>query len=155
MKNILITLIPLTISFNLLAACPDLIGRYRKCKSEVNPNMRGEYIIDQHQENNYTVYKVQFIDDETGDEKTDTIPTNGVVISRKERVPKIGINVRVEASSTCAFNQVVTESELFFLRGNVGHFTTKIFREGKTLHSNIDGHYLKKDITKRITCELE
>lgn len=141
------------ISYNLYA-CPNLVGRYNKCKSEINPKMRGEYLIDQHQENNYNVYTVQFIDDETGDAKTDTIPTDGSKVTRKERVPKVGVNVRVEARSSCIAESVVTESELFFLGGNVGHFTTKIFRTGNTLHSDIDGHYLSKDIHKRITCEL-
>lgn len=154
MNKIIKMILPLTISFNLYA-CPDLVGRYNKCKSEINPKMKGEYLIDQHQESNYEVYKVQFIDDETGDEKIDTIPTNGSKISRKERVPKIGVNVRVVASSTCADESVVTESEIYFLRGNVGHFTTKIFRTGTVLHSDIDGHYLSKEIHKRIVCELE
>lgn len=117
--------------------------------------MRGEYLIEQHQENNYEVYKVQFIDDETGEEKTDTIPTNGSVISRKERVPKVGVNVRVEARSKCDTNNVITDSKIFFLGSHVGQFTTKIYRTGNTLHSDIDGSYLSKDIHKRITCELE
>jgi hypothetical protein len=153
MKNILITFCSIIISLNLYA-CPELVGKYNKCHSEIRP-MKGEYVIDEHQENNYSVFQVQFIDDETGEVRNDTIPTNGSTISRKERVPKIGVRVRVEASSTCTADQVVTESEIYFMGGNVGHFTTKIFRTGTTLHSDIDGHYLSKDIHKRIACELQ
>jgi hypothetical protein len=153
MNKIIITISSLAISLNLYA-CPDLVGRYNKCHSEIRP-MKGEYVIDEHQENNYSVFQVQFIDDETGEVRNDTIPTNGSTISRKERVPKIGVNVRVEASSTCQLDQVVTESQIYFMGANVGHFTTRIFRTGTTLHSNIDGRYLSKDINKQITCELQ
>jgi hypothetical protein len=154
MKKIITIVVPLVISFNLYA-CPDLVGKYNKCKSEVNPKMRGQYIIDQHQESNFEVYTVQFVDDETGEAKTDTIPTNGSVVSRKERVPKIGVNVRVEAKSTCDATAVVTDSQIYFMGAHSGHFTTKIYKTGTTLHSDIDGSYLSRDIHKRITCELQ
>lgn len=154
MKNLFVTA---ALSFVSLSAyaCPELVGRYNKCKSEVNPNMRGEYLIEQHQENNYMVYNVQFIDDETGEARNDIIVTNGVKVSRKERVPKIGIKVRIDASSSCTQDAVVTNSQIYFLGSNVGYFVTKIYRSGTTLHSDIDGQYTGKEIHKRITCELE
>lgn len=155
MKKQLLFLSLSLLSINVYATCPALTGKYANCKSEINPKMRGAYIIEQHQENNYEVYDVKFIDDETGEERHDKMATNGVKISRKERVPKIGINVRVEASSTCEGNAVVTTSDAFWMGGRVGQFVTKIYRTGNSLHSDIDGSYIGRDIVKRITCELE
>ena len=153
MKNLFVTTTLTLASFNLYA-CPELVGKYNKCHSEIRA-MKGEYVINEVRENDYSVFQVQFIDDETGEVRNDTIATNGIVVSRKERVPKIGIRVRVDASSKCTTDAVVTDSQIYFIGANVGYFQTKIYRTGTTLHSDIDGQYTGKEIHKRITCELE
>ena len=66
-------------------ACPELQGRYNKCFSELR-KINGEYIVDQYQENDYQVYSVQYIDDETGENRQELIKTNNQVEARKERI---------------------------------------------------------------------
>ena len=117
--------------------------------------MKGEYVIDQHQENDYEVYNIEYNDDETGESRKELIKTNNQIAKRKEKLPKAGVTVKIEARSTCQGNQVVSDAEVFFLGAKVGSFVSKIFVEDKLLKSNIDGAYLNKDVHKRIVCELE
>jgi hypothetical protein len=135
-------------------ACPELQGRYNKCFSEIK-KIKGEYIVDQHQESNYEVYNVEYNDDETAENRKDLIKTNNLIDSRKEKLPSLGVNVRIEARSYCEANAVVSNADVFFLGAKVGSFVSKIFIEGNLLKSNVDGSYLSKDVHKRIVCELE
>lgn len=135
-------------------ACPELQGRYSKCYSEVR-KVKGEYIIDQHQENNYQVYNVEYIDDETGESRKDQLKTDNKKASRKETLPRMGVTVRIDARTTCDGDTVVSVGDAYFLGAKVGKFTTRIFREGNLLKSNLDGSYLGKESHKRIVCELE
>lgn len=135
-------------------ACPQLQGRYNKCYSEVRP-VKGEYIIDQHQESFYEVYDIQYIDDQTGESRNDQLKTDNKIASRKETLPRMGITVRIEAKTNCENDAVVSVGDAYFFGARVGTFTTRIFREGKLLKSNLDGSYLGKESHKRIVCELE
>ncbi|MFA6236705.1 MAG: hypothetical protein WC635_05200 [Bacteriovorax sp.] len=145
----------LAASFSISAfACPQLQGRYNKCHSEIR-QVKGEYIIDQHQENFYEVYDIQYIDDETGESRNDQLKTDNKIASRKETLPRMGVTVRIEAKTSCENNAVVSVGDAYFFGARVGSFTTRIFREGKLLKSNLDGSYLGKEAHKRIVCELE
>lgn len=135
-------------------ACPQLQGRYNKCFSEIR-KIKGEYIVDQHQESNYEVYNVEYNDDETGENRKDIIKTDNQKDIRKETLPRMGVTVKIEARSNCAGNAVVSDANVFFLGAKVGSFVSKIFVEGNLLKSNVDGSYLGKDVHKRIVCELE
>ena len=55
--KILIGLIFITFSLNTFA-CPNLQGSYNKCYSEIR-KVKGEYIVDQYQENNYEVFNIE------------------------------------------------------------------------------------------------
>lgn len=140
-------------SFNIYA-CPNLQGRYNKCFSEIR-KIKGEYIIDQHQESDYEVYTIEYNDDESGDNRTDQLKTNNKIATRKETIPRIGVTVKIEARSTCVDNNVVSKGDAFFLGARVGSFVTKFFIEGNLLKSNVDGSYLGKEVHKRIVCERE
>lgn len=135
-------------------ACPELQGRYDKCYSELR-NMKGEYIVDQHQEANFEVYNVEYNDDETGSNRQDVIKTNNQKVSKKETLPRVGVTVRLEARARCENDQVVSDADAFFLGAKVGSFVSKIFRDGKILKSNLDGSYLGREIHKRIVCQLK
>ncbi len=145
-----------TLTFSALsyAECPALQGRYNKCYSEVR-TIKGEYIVDQHQESNYEVYDIEYNDDETGESRTEQFKTNDQVISRKEVLPRINVRVRIEGKARCEGLAVNSDADVYFLGAKVGSFTSSIFREGKILKSNIDGAYLGKDVHKRIVCTLE
>lgn len=151
--KILIVLMGITFSFNSFA-CPQLQGRYSKCYSEIR-KVKGEYVIDQHQENNYEVYDIEYIDDETGESRKDQLKTDNSKVSRKETLPRMGVTVRIEARTHCERDVVVSAGDAYFLGAKVGRFTTRIFREGNLLKSNLDGSYLGKEKQKRIICELE
>lgn len=152
MKKLILTAICL---FSLNSyACPQLQGRYNKCFTEIK-KINGEYIVDQHQENNYDVYNVEYNDDETGEQRKDIIKTNNLKDIRKEKLPKVGVTVRVEARSYCDGNTVASDADVFFMGSKVGSFVSKIFIEGKLLKSNVDGAYLGKEVHKRIVCSLE
>lgn len=146
-----ITLATLFFSFNALA-CPNLTGRYGKCQSEINPNMRGEYIAEEYIKDGVKYFAVKFIDDETDEERVDTFRTDGVMESRKEKVPKLGITVRVDTESRCENDKVIGESDVHFLGKKVGSFVTKIFKQDGNLHTHIDGKVLTKVFNKRIVC---
>jgi hypothetical protein len=135
-------------------ACPTLQGRYYKCYSEIR-NIKGEYVVDQHQENNYDVFNVQYIDDETGETREDVFKTNNEVISRKETLPRVGVRVRIEGRARCEGNAMISDGQVYFMGAHVGSYVTKIFLEGKNLKSTVDGGYLGRDVHKRIACELK
>ncbi len=135
-------------------ACPYLDGRYDRCYSELK-NMRGEYIINQVDENGVNVFNVQFIDDETDESRTDVIRANGKIEKRKERVPKIGIKVNIESKAYCKDNIVYTDSEAFALFGTkVGEFQTRLFKVNNQLQMLVDGQYVGRKINKIIKCQL-
>jgi hypothetical protein len=151
MKSLLV-LSTLALSLSSYAAdCPQAQGRYNKCYSEIR-NIKGEYVVDQHQENNFEVYTVQYNDDETGDSRTEIFKTNGEKVSKKETLPRINVNVKIVGAARCENNKVVSDSDVYFLGAKVGSFVTTIFLEGNILKSNIDGAYLGKDLHKRIVC---
>lgn len=151
--KILTALMLLTLSFKTFA-CPELQGSYNKCYSEIR-KVKGEYIIDQHQESNYEVYDIEYIDDETGESRKDHLKTDSKKASRKETLPRVGVTVRIDAKTHCEKNTVVSVGDAYFLGARVGSFTTRIFREGNLLKSNLDGSYLGREVHKRIVCELK
>jgi hypothetical protein len=136
------------------ATCPDLEGRYPKCKSEIR-DIRGEYAVEQYMKDDVTFYQIHYNDDETDESRTDAIRTDGVMESRKERLPRVGIKVRIDSRSKCNTDSVVSTADVYFLGKKVGNFVTKIYRENDTLYSYLDGSYLGKTISKRIVCTQE
>lgn len=135
-------------------SCPILEGRYPKCKSEIR-DIRGEYIVEQYLKDDVMFYQIHYNDDETNESRTDAIRTDGVLESRKERLPRVGIRVRIDSKSSCNGDSVVSTADVYFLGKKAGVFTTKIYLEGSTLYSNLDGKYLNKQIAKRIVCTQE
>ena len=151
----LIALTVIIISINVYAGgCPDLQGRYPKCKSEIR-DIRGEYIVEQYLKDDVMFYQIHYIDDETNETRTDAVRTDGKLESRKERLPRVGIKVRIDSRSRCESNSVVSDADVFFMGKQVGTFKTKIYTEGETLYSNLDGQYLGKPLSKRIVCTQE
>lgn len=140
-------------SFNS-QACPNLQGRYNKCYSEIK-KINGEYIVDQHQENNYEVYNVEYNDDETGQSRKTLIKTDNRKDIRNESLPKINLTVKIETHSRCEGNTIVSDANVFYLGMNVGNFVSKFVRQGKILQNITDGSYLGTEVHKRIICELE
>ena len=153
MKSI-IAIIMMLSAISSFATCPELQGRYNKCYSEIRP-IKGEYLVDQHLENDYEIYNVQYNDDESGDSRSDVFKTNNQKESRKTIIPRSSISVRVDSKSRCEGSAVIADADVFFLGAKVGSFTSKIYLEGKQLKSNLDGAYLGKDVHKRIVCEIE
>lgn len=151
----LIALTVIIISINTYAGdCPDLQGRYPKCKSEIR-DIRGEYIVEQYLKDDVMFYQIHYIDDDTNETRTDAVRTDGKLESRKERLPRVGIKVRIDSRSRCESNSVVSDADVFFMGKQVGTFKTKIYTEGETLYSNLDGQYLGKPLSKRIVCTQE
>ncbi len=151
----LLALCAAALSFSAYSAtCPDLEGRYPKCKSEIR-DIRGEYIVDQYLKGEAMWYQIHYIDDDTDEDRTDAIRTDGVMESRKEKLPRVGIKVRIDSTSRCNTDSVVSDADVYFLGKKVGKFKTKIWRENNTLYSNLDGSYLNKEISKRIVCTQE
>lgn len=158
--KIFISTIVLAITLSLKAhelapsQCPELDGRYDRCYSELK-QMRGEYIIDQQDQNGVEVFKVQFVDDETDESRADVIYVDGRVEKRKERVPVIGIKVNVESKSSCKNNRVVTEANAYAVfNRHVGQFTTTLERNKNQLIMLINGKYIGRSINKIIKCQL-
>ena len=152
--KVLLTLLAVSFSFSAFAKCPDMEGRYPKCKSEIR-DIRGEYIVEQYMKDDVTFYQIHYNDDETNESRTDAIRTDGKLESRKERIPRIGIKVRLDSRSRCDGDSVISDAEAFVLGKKVGTFQAKIWREGGTLYSNLDGRYLSKEVHKRIVCTQE
>ena len=134
--------------------CPELDGRYDRCYSEIK-QMRGEYIIDQQDQNGIDVFKVQFVDDETDESRTDMIYADGRIEKRKERVPVIGIKVNVESKSSCKNQKVITEADAYAVfNRRVGEFTTTLERNKNQLIMLIKGQYIGRSINKIIKCQM-
>ena len=140
-------------SFSLFA-CPNLQGKYGNCFSEIK-KFDGEYVINQHQENDYVVYNVDFNNNNTGEQRSEEIKTDNNRELRSERVPSIGLTVKIDAHSHCEGDAVISDADVYFLGMNVGSFVSKFTIEGKLLKSNVDGAYLNTSVQKRIVCELE
>lgn len=133
-------------------ACPQLEGKYNHCESEIR-YLGGEYNIEQYMKDNVQYYHVQKIDAENEDEVTEeTIRTDNVKTSRKEKIKKYGITVRIDTKSRCEGNTVVGVSEGFTFGSKMGTFTTVLSKADNTLFINIDGTYLNKEVHKRIKC---
>ncbi|AUN99550.1 hypothetical protein DOM21_03080 [Bacteriovorax stolpii] len=152
----MLTLMMALISSNVFAGttCPNLEGRYPKCKSEIR-DIRGEYIVEQYMKDDVNFYQIHYIDDDTDENRTDAIRTDGKLESRKEKLPRVGIKVRIDSKSRCETDAVVSDADVYFMGAKVGQFVAKIYREGGTLYSNLDGKYLGKPLSKRIVCTQE
>ncbi|MBC7429236.1 MAG: hypothetical protein H7336_11525 [Bacteriovorax sp.] len=145
-----------TLAFSAMSAtCPNLEGHYPKCHSEIR-DIKGEYNIEQYMKDETTFYQIHYTDDDSNDDRTDAIRTDGVMESRKEKLPRVGIKVRIDSKSRCNTDSVVSDADVYFLGKKVGTFTTKIYKDEKnTLYSNLDGSYLGKPLSKRIVCTQE
>lgn len=132
-------------------ACPDLEGRYPNCKSEIR-DIRGEYVVEQFLKDNVTHYQLHYIDDETDENRSDSIKTDGSLESRKERLPIVGLKVKIDSRFRCTSDAIVSDANVYFFGALVGQFKTKIYKEGNTLFSNLDGSYLGQPLSKRIVC---
>lgn len=137
---------------SLAFACPQLEGRYSQCESEIR-KLGGEYIIEQYMERSTQFYHLEKIDmEEGGDVQEETIRADGVKVSRKEKIPKYGVTVRIDTRSRCEGDKVIGDSEVFSMGFRVGEFKTILYKEDQNLHINIDGGYLSKEVHKRISC---
>lgn len=154
MKMLCLLMMALFSTASYALNCPEMQGRYPKCKSEIR-DIKGEYIVEQYMKDEVTFYQIHYIDDETNETRTDAIRTDGVLESRKERLPRVGIKVRIDSRSRCNGDSVISDADVYFLGKKVGKFVTKIYKEGDTLYSNLDGEYLGKPLSKRIVCSQE
>jgi hypothetical protein len=151
----LMAIIAATLSISASSStCPDLEGHYPKCKSEIR-DIQGEYSVEQFMKDETTYYQIHYYDDETNEHRTDAIRTDGITESRKEKLPKVGIKVRIESRSRCNTDSVISDAVVYFLGQKVGIFTTKIYLKNNTLYSDLDGSYLGKPLSKRIVCSQE
>jgi RNase P/RNase MRP subunit p29 len=133
-------------------ACPQLEGKYNQCESEIR-YLGGEYNIEQYMQDKVQYYHVQKIDSENEDQVTEeTIRTDNVKTSRKEKLPKYGITVRIETKSRCEGEKVIGVSDGFSMGMKMGTFTTVLSKVDNILHIDIDGTYLNKEVHKRIKC---
>ena len=74
---------------------------------------------------------------------------------RSEKVPSLGLSVKIDAHSHCEGDAVISDADVYFLGAKVGSFVSKFTVDGKLLKSNVDGAYLNTPFHKRIVCELE
>lgn len=134
-------------------ACPELSGHYGNCQSEIRA-LSGEYLIEESVNEGTLYYFVQKTNPEENEEVTsETFRTDGVKVSRKEKVPQYGLTVRIDTRSVCRGDVVESKSDVFSLGLKVGSFLSKMSRvEGKLLLT-IDGGYLNREVHKHITCE--
>jgi hypothetical protein len=143
----LLALIP-TLSF----ACPYLEGHYKKCHSEIK-EMKGEYVIDQDTVKGTENYAIKYIDDD-GSVQEDEFKTDGSTVTRKQKVPVIGIRVKVVGNAKCVDNSVVSKGKAYYLGAHVGSFDTKIYKTAEeVLTMEIDAEYLGKNVKKLIQCK--
>ncbi len=141
-----------TLSGSFAYACPALEGRYGNCQSEIR-ELSGEYIIEEYLKDDVTYYFVQKTEsEEDGEILNETIRTDNAKVSRKEKIPKYGVTVRIDTKSRCENNKVIGQSKVYSLGMGVGEFTTVMQRRDNTLYINIDGSVINREIHKRITC---
>lgn len=134
------------------ADCPYLMGHYTKCHSEIK-EMKGEYVVEQANEKGVEVYHIKYID-EDGAVQEDEFKTDGQKVSRKQKIPSIGVKVRVDGSAICSDNAVVSTGEAYFMGAHVGGFDTTIFKDqDNTLTMKIKAQYLGKTVNKLIQCK--
>lgn len=138
---------------SLALACPQLDGRYSECVSEINKKFNGEYIIGQYSEGETQFYHLEKVNMEVGgDVVEETLRSDGMKVSRKEKIPNYGITVRIDTRSRCEGEQVIGVSDVYSLGMKVGQFTTTLSKKDQNLFINIDGGYLNKEVHKRISC---
>ena len=135
-------------------ACPQLQGRYNKCSSELK-KFNGEYIVDQHQENDYDVFNVEFNDDVTGEHHSDIIKTDNQSDLKTEKITKFGITTKVDLQTHCEGDKVVSTANVYFLGMRSGSFILKFYRDGKFIKGDVDGSYLGTYVNNHFVCELE
>ena len=133
-------------------ACPYLEGRYPDCHSEIK-QMKGEYVINQSNENGIEVYSIKYID-ENGDVQEDQFKTDGSKTTRKQTIPTVGVKVKVEGSATCNDDKVLSKGKAYFMGANVGNFNSTIYKdENGVLTMKIAASYLGRDVNKLIQCK--
>jgi hypothetical protein len=134
------------------SGCPELRGHYPKCHSEIK-EMKGEYVVEQSNEKGVEIYHIKYIDDD-GSVQEDEFKTDGSNVTRKQKIPTIGIKVKVEGSATCKENNVFSTGEAYFMGAHVGGFDTTIFKDqDNTLTMKIKADYLGKSVNKLIQCK--
>jgi hypothetical protein len=148
LKIFFITLLFPTITL----ACPVLVGHYPNCHSEIK-QMKGEYVIEQVNENNVEIYSIKYRD-EDGNIQEDQFKTDGKVVTRKQTIPSVGVKVRVEGSAICEGDAVVSDGKAYFMGAHVGNYATTIFKESQnSLTMKISADYLGKHVDKLIQCK--
>lgn len=137
---------------SIALACPNLEGFYDRCLSDDRQH-NGEYKIHQYMQGGVQYYHLQKLNTEDSEDITEeTIRTDGVKVSRKEKLKKYGITVRLDTRSTCKNETVVGVSEAYSMGMKMGNTTTVLSRADGVLHIDIDGTLAGKELRKRYRC---
>ena len=150
MKTSLITLF-LTLTSFPVWACPQLAGEYAHC--ETKASSQAEIVITEYVKSGTRYYDIKKVNGDADDElQNETLRTDGEKVSRKIKVPKYGVTLRIDTRSQCAGDVVVARSEVFSLGIKVGEFTTKFYKQDNILHTVVDGGYLNREVKKHAQC---
>lgn len=151
MKTTLTTIF-LTLFSLPIWACPQLAGEYAHCETK-SYNPAAEIVITEYVKNGTRYYDIKKVNGDEDDElQNETLRTDGEKVSRKIKVPKYGVTLRIDTRSQCAGAAVVARSEVFSLGIKVGEFTTKFYKQDNILHTVVDGGYLNREIKKHAEC---
>jgi hypothetical protein len=115
--------------------------------------MKGEYVVEQVNESGVELYSIKYID-EDGSIQEDEFKTDGSTVTRKQKIPTIGVKVKVVGSAICDNDSVVSTGKAYFMGAHVGTFDTTIFRTADAvLTMKIKAEYLGKTVNKLIQCK--
>lgn len=111
-------------------ACPDLAGKYAKCRTEGEEMARTSLEVSQKAKWGITTYTLVSIDSNTNERETETYRADGKTQVSSERDPETGATVSLATTVACVGNTMKADMVLTYEGEIYSKVTTTFSKDG-------------------------
>lgn len=141
------------VSFSAIAACPNLGGVYKICRSSTNQNMMTEVVVDQKIVNKYNQFTFTTKEAEVEDVRIEKYIADGKTKIVSDTDSDTGITIKTETLTTCLDDVLNIKMNATLDSEAFANITIKTHKEGNRLIQVFSGVSMGDQVSDTITCE--
>lgn len=138
-------------SFSAMAACPNLVGTYKKCVNQADGSIDSTDVVITQAVVNGVMTFTSTDTDADGVRSSSTIVADGV--ERTETEEEGGIQFSTTSSASCEENALVVSGSAIMNGEEVGSFETVIAKEGSKMISVSNDNLNGEESNTMVVCE--
>lgn len=141
------------VSFPALAACPNLGGVYKICRSSTNQNMMTEVVVDQKIVNKYNQFTFTTKEADAEDARIEKYIADGKTKIVSDTDSDTGVTIKTETLTTCLDDVLNIKMNATLDAEAFANITIKTHKEGNRLIQVFSGTSMGDQVNDTITCE--